>query len=272
MTDPTILPIVIAMLVTSLLAGLVSGLLGVGGGIVLVPVLEFALRYAGVAPEWCMHMAVATSSATIIATSVSSARAHHARGAVDWALARSWGPAILIGAFVGSLLATRARPEWLTAVFGGVALLVAGRMLLSANEADRSDHVPRGATGAALAAALGGVSAMMGIGAGTLGVPTMTALGFPVHRAVGTAAFLGLLVSLPATIGYLLARPGVALPWLTVGLVSLVGVALIVPGAILTTSLGARLAHGLSRTTLARVFGVFLLCVAARMFYRTVFN
>jgi uncharacterized membrane protein YfcA len=269
MPDPSLWPVVLAMLATSLVAGLAAGLLGVGGGIVLVPVLEFALAFAGVPPEWRMHVAVATSSASIIPTAISSARAHDARGAVDWALAKSWGPGMLIGAFVGSVLASRARSEWLTAIFGAMALLVAIRMFIGAAQTDRPDRVPRGSAGVALSSVIGGVSATMGIGAGTIGVPTMTAFGLPVHRAVGTAAFLGLLVSLPATVGYLLARPGVELPWATVGFVSLVGAALIVPGSLLMTPVGARIAHSISRVALSRVFAVFLLCVALRMAWRT---
>ncbi len=269
MPDASLLPVALTMLATSLVAGLVSGLLGVGGGIVLVPVLEFALAFAGVPSDWRMHVAVATSSATIIPTSITSARAHCARGAVDLPLVRSWGPGILLGALAGSLLATQASSEWLTGLFGVAALAVSLKMLLVAGSADRPDRTPRGLPGAALAGAIGTVSAMMGIGGGTLGVPIMTAFGLPVHRAVGTAALLGLLVSLPATVGYLFARPGVDLPWATIGLVSLVGAALIIPGAMLTTPFGARLAHRLSRVALSRVFGVFLLCVAARMFYRT---
>jgi uncharacterized protein len=264
-----LLPVVLAMIATSLLAGFAAGLLGVGGGIVLVPVLEFALGFAGVPPEWRMHMAVATSSATIIPTAISSARAHHARGAVDWALVRSWGPGMVIGALLGALLASRARAEWLSAVFGVMALLVALRMYFAATEADRPDRVPRGLAGGALASVIAAVSATMGIGAGTIGVPTMTSFGFPVHRAVGTAAFLGLLVGLPATVGYLFARPGVQLPGLTVGFVSLIGAALIIPGALLMTPIGARVAHSISRAALSRVFALFLVCVAARMAWRT---
>ncbi|MFO1455815.1 MAG: sulfite exporter TauE/SafE family protein [Steroidobacteraceae bacterium] len=103
----TLWPVALAMLGTALFSGVVAGLLGVGGGIVIVPALEYALQFTGVPPQWRMHVAVATSLATIIPTSISSARAHHARGAVDFALVKSWGPGMLLGALAGSLLASR---------------------------------------------------------------------------------------------------------------------------------------------------------------------
>jgi len=108
----------------------------------------------------------------------------------------------------------------------------------------------------------------MGIGGGTLTVPTLNLCGFPIHRAVGTAAFFGTFISIPGTIGYLLARPPVELPWATVGFVSLVGLAVIAPGSMLTATLGARVAHSLSRRRLSQAFGLFLLVVGSRMLYR----
>jgi uncharacterized membrane protein YfcA len=233
-------------------------------------VLEFALQFAGVPAEQRMHVAVATSLATIIPTSISSARAHHARGAVDLSIARSWGPAMLVGALAGSLLATRA-PVWvLTTVFGAVALIVAVKMALPLDHVRWRATVPRGPGGVLLSSAIGAVSAMMGIGSGTISVPTMTLLGTPIHRAVGTAALFGLLVSIPGTLGYLFASPDPPVPGWSVGLVSLVGVALIAPGAFLTAPLGARVAHALSPRSLSFAFGLFLLAVAGRMLYRSV--
>lgn len=268
--DPaTLLPQLIAMAATGVFAGFLGGLLGVGGGIVIVPVLEFALQFAGVPAEQRMHVAVATSLATIIPTSISSSRAHAARGAVDRDLARSWGPGMLVGALVGSLLATRAPVTVLTAIFGSVALLVAIKMALPLDHWRWRETVPRGAAGTTLAGGIGVVSAMMGIGSGTISVPTMTLLGAPIHRAVGTAAFFGLLVSIPGTLGYLFARPDPPVPGLAVGLVSLIGVALIAPGSMLTAPLGARVAHALSPRALSMAFGAFLLLVATRMLYRS---
>jgi uncharacterized membrane protein YfcA len=265
----TLLPQIAAMLATGLFAGFLGGLLGVGGGIVIVPVLEFALQFAGVPAEQRMHVAVATSLATIIPTSIASARAHQRRGALDLSIARSWGPAMLIGALVGSLLATRA-PVWvLTTVFGGVALIVAIKMTLPLDHVRWRESVPRGPVGALLSGVIGIVSAMMGIGSGTISVPTMTLLGTPIHRAVGTAAFFGLLVSIPGTAGYLLAQPQPPLPGWSIGLVSVIGVALIAPGAWLTAPLGARVAHALSPRALSLAFGLFLLAVAGRMLYRS---
>ena len=121
------LPLLAVLVSCGLLAGFAAGLLGVGGGIITVPVLEYALRFAGVEPEYRMHMAVATSLAAIIPTSVSSARLHHARGAVDWTLARQWGIPMLIAAFAGSVLASRAPLAALAAVFGIVALSLRSR-------------------------------------------------------------------------------------------------------------------------------------------------
>jgi uncharacterized membrane protein YfcA len=262
-------PVLAAMLAAGLAAGVIAGLLGVGGGIVVVPVLEYALAFAGVDPEWRMHVAVATSMATIVPTSLSSSRAHHSRGAVDWSLARAWAPGMLAGAFAGSLLAANADAAVLTGLFGVVALLVALKMALPLDHLRAAPEPPRGLGGNALAAGIGAVSSMMGIGGGTLSVPALTLSGEPIHRAVGTAAFFGLLISVPATLGYLLASTGSSLPWLTIGLVSLPGVALIAPCSMLTAPLGARLSHGLSRRALSLVFAAFLAVVGARMLYST---
>jgi uncharacterized protein len=263
-----ILPLIVVLALSGVVAGFAAGLLGVGGGIVTVPVLEYSLRFAGVPEEYRMHVAVATSLAAIIPTSMSSARTHHARGAVDWQLTKSWGGPMVIGAMVGSLLASRAPLAVLAGIFGGVALAVAAKMLLPLDDVRVARDVPRGAGGALLGGMIGGVSAMMGIGGGTLTVPTLNLCGYPIHRAVGTAAFFGIFISIPGTMGYLLARPPVELPWATVGFVSLVGLLVIAPGSMLTATLGARVAHALSRRRLSQAFGVFLLAVGVRMLYR----
>ncbi|MEO8062024.1 MAG: sulfite exporter TauE/SafE family protein [Pseudomonadota bacterium] len=263
-----LLPLIAVLAVSGVVAGFAAGLLGVGGGIVTVPVLEYTLRFAGVPEEWRMHVAVATSLAAIIPTSISSARIHHRRGAVDWELSRTWGVPMVLGAITGSLLASRAPQAALAGVFGSVALLISLKMLLPLDHLRAAREVPGGAGGVTLAALIGGISAMMGIGGGTLTVPTLNLCGYPIHRAVGTAAFFGIFISVPGTIGYLLARPPADLPWATVGFVSLVGLAIIAPGSMLTATLGARAAHKLSRRRLSQAFGVFLLLVGTRMVYR----
>jgi uncharacterized protein len=265
----TWLALLAALIATSLIAGLVAGLLGVGGGIVTVPILEYALHFAGVAPESTLHVAVATSLATIIPTAIASSRAHHARGSIDWQIARAWAVPILLGALVGSLLAAHAPTRTLAAIFGGVALIVAFKMLLPTDHWRLAAQAPRGIGGALMASIIGGTSATMGIGGGTLAVPTLTLCGTPVHHAVGTASFLGLMISVPGTLGYLLARPEAQTPVGSVGLVSLVGLAILAPGAALMAPLGARIAHRLSRRALSAAFGVFLLAVAIRMLYRS---
>ncbi len=263
-----LLPLLGVLAASGLLAGFVAGLLGVGGGIVTVPVLEYSLRFAGVPEDYRMHVAVATSLAAIIPTAISSSRSHHARGAVDWDLARRWSVPMVLGAFAGSLIASHAPVTVLAGVFGAVALIIAAKMLLPLDHLRVSDQVPGGPGGGVLATLIGGVSAVMGIGGGTLAVPTLNLCGYPIHRAIGTASFFGLLISVPGTIGYLLARPGTGLPWLTVGFVSIAGLAVIAPGSMLTATLGARTAHALSRRRLAQAFGVFLLLVGSRMVFR----
>lgn len=269
-SDPLSIALLAALLaVTGLVAGLIAGLLGVGGGIVLVPVLEYSLRFAGFPEKWCMHVAVATSLATIIPTAISSSRAHNLRGGIDWAIVKSWAPGMILGGLAGSLLAARASDAVLTGVFGFVAALVATKMFLPLDHIRLADHTPRGVPGNLLSASIGGVSSMMGIGGGTLSVPAMTLTGGPIHSAVGTAAFFGLLLAVPGTIGYLFATPDASLPGLTVGLVSFAALAVIAPMSMLTAPVGARLAHALERRTLSRIFGAFLCIVAVRMLIRT---
>ena len=271
MIDATLswLPMLAALLAAGAAGGLLAGLLGVGGGIVIVPVLDLALVAAGVDPAVAMHVAVATSMATIVPTSISSSRSHAKRGSIDFAVVRRWSVPIVVGALAGSLVASSVDARVLAGVFGVVAALAALKMVLPLDHVVLRSSIPGGLAGATIPGSIGAISAMMGIGGGTLSVPSMTLCGEPVHKAVGTAALLGLWISVPATVGYLLAQPGGASmpPW-TMGWVSLPGFAIIAPVAWLVAPLGARLAHSLDRRKLSAAFGVFLLVVAGRMLYR----
>lgn len=265
-----LIPLVVAMLAAGAVAGVLAGLLGVGGGIIIVPVLEFALEARGVDPAVRMHIAVATSLATIILTSISSTRAHHAKGAVDLELAKFWGPFIFVGSLMGSILAGLVAGSVLSMVFAVVAFVIAVIMVLPLDNYRPWPGVPRGAGGTIAPTIIGGLSSMMGIGGGTLSVTTLTLMSQPIHRAVGTAALFGLLISVPATLGYIVSGWGdPRLPTGNIGYVSLIGLAIISPMTVLFAPLGAKIAHRLSRRQLGLSFGIFLLVVSVRMLLRS---
>lgn len=256
------------MLVTGGIGGILAGLLGIGGGIVIVPALEAALAWLGVDEAIRMHVAVGTSLATIVPTSIASSRAHHHRRSVDLPLVRRWAVFVLLGAMAGTWIASRVHSDVLSAVFGVMALLIAVKMMLPLDGRVLATAVPRGPIMPAIPAGIGALSSMMGIGGGTFSVMTLTLFNEPIHRAVGTAALFGLVISVPATIGFMIAGYGdPRLPPGSVGYVNLIGFACIAPVTFLTAPLGAAIAHGLSRRRLGALFGIFLFVVSLRMLY-----
>ncbi len=268
--DPWLI-LAITMLATGCVAGVLAGLFGIGGGIVIVPVLEAALGFLGVDPAIRMHIAVATSLATIVPTSISSAWAHHQRNSVDVDIVKRWAIFVLLGALLGAWIASLVHSRVLALVFATLALLVAAKMVLLPENRNLTETVPQGPLVAVIPTAIGCFSSMMGIGGGTFSVMTLTFFNVPIHRAVGTAALFGLIISLPATFGFVATGWGdPRLPAGNIGYVSLVGFALIAPVTVLTAPIGARIAHGLSQKRLGMLFGVFLLIVSLRLFYRAI--
>jgi uncharacterized membrane protein YfcA len=267
--NPDMAMLAAMMLLTGAVGGVIAGMLGVGGGIVIVPVLDLVLAALGIDSSVRMHVAVATSLATIIPTAISSSRAHEAKGAVDHDQLRRWGVAIFLGAIAGVLLASRVSGDVLSAVFGIVALLVAVKMLLPLEGKHIAETMPGGVVGQAIPFAIGGISSMMGIGGGTLSVPVMTLFNVPIHRAVGTAALFGLLISAPAAVAFVVTGWHVeGLPPGSLGYVNLIGLAVIGPATFVTAPWGARIAHALSKRQLSILFGLFLTVVAVRMLIR----
>ena len=261
----------IAMLATGIAGGVIAGLLGVGGGIVIVPVLEFVLELLGFSADIRMHVAVATSLAVIVPTSISSARAHHRRGAVDIDLAKRWTPFIVVGAAIGIVIASRVGGPVLTGVFGAVALLVAIKMVLPLDQKTLATEVPRGPATALIPTSIGTISTMMGIGGGSMTVPVLTLMSEPIHKAVGTSALFGLVIAIPGAIGFVYAGWGnELLPAGSLGFVNMIGFAFIAPTTVLAAPLGARLAHALSRRHLSLLFGLFLLLISVRMIWQTI--
>lgn len=259
----------VTMLVTGCVAGVLAGLFGIGGGVVIVPVLEAALGFLGVDAAIRMHIAVATSLATIIPTSISSARAHHQRQSVDVEIVKRWAIFVLFGALLGAWIASQVHSRVLAMVFATLALLVAIKMVFLPDTRNLTEEVPRGPLVAVIPTAIGCFSSMMGIGGGTFSVMTLTLFNQPIHRAVGTAALFGLVISLPATAGFILAGWGdVRLPAGSLGYVSLIGFACIAPATIIAAPLGAKIAHALSQKSLSMLFGAFLVVASLRLFYR----
>ena len=256
-----------AMMFTGGIGGILAGMLGIGGAIVIVPVLDAALAFLGVDADIRMHVAVATSLATIVPTSIASSRAHHRRSAVDLALVRRWAIFVLAGSIMGVLIASRVHSDVLAVIFASMALIFALKLILPLDGITFATEVPRGPLVPLAPAAVGAISSMMGIGGGTLSVAALTLCGVPIHRAVGTAALFGLAISVPGAISFMLVGYGdPRLPPGSIGYVNLPGFALIASTTYLAAPLGASLAHKLSQRTLSLVFGVFLLLAAIRMF------
>ena len=259
----------VAMLATGAVAGVLAGLFGIGGGIVIVPVLETTLGFIGVDPAIRMHVAVGTSLATIIPTSISSARAHHLRKSVDVEIVRRWAVFVLLGALLGAWIASRVHSDVLAIVFATLAFLVALKMLFMPESRNLTEDVPRGPLVPAIPTAIGCFSSMMGIGGGTFSVMTLTLFNEPIHRAVGTAALFGLVISLPGMLGFVAAGWGdPRIPTASLGYVNLVGFACIAPATVLAAPLGAKIAHAFSARRLNMLFGAFLVIASIRLFYR----
>ena len=259
----------VAMLATGLVAGVLAGLFGIGGGIVIVPVLETALGFAGVDPAIRMHVAVGTSLATIIPTSIASARAHHQRQSVDVEIVKRWAIFVLIGALLGAWIASMVHSRVLAMVFASLAFMVAIKMLFFPESRNLTEKVPRGPLVTVIPTAIGCFSSMMGIGGGTFSVMTLTLFNEPIHRAVGTAALFGLVISVPGMLGFAIAGWGdPRIPAASLGYVSLVGFACIAPATVLAAPLGAKLAHGFSAKRLNMLFGAFLIVASLRLSFR----
>lgn len=257
------------LLVIGAVAGVLAGLLGVGGGIVLVPAFFYAFQVLGYDSPQLMQLCLGTSLATIIVTSVRSVLAHNRKGAVDWDILKTWAPGIAIGAIIGVSVAAQLRSEVLQMIFGVLALSVAVYMALGRSDWRLGDAMPGGALRAAMSPVLGFLSVLMGIGGGSFGVPVMTLFNVPIHRAVATAAGFGVIIAVPAVVGFLLVGLDVAPPF-SIGAVNLVAFGLVIAMTLITAPWGAALAHRTDAGRLKRVFGIFLGLVALNMLRRAV--
>lgn len=255
-----------ALVATGAFAGILAGLLGVGGGIVIVPVLFFLFQSVGVSPETAMVVATATSLATIVPTSISSIRSHKKKGNVDFKLLKQWSAFILIGVLAGSWLVTRVNGNWLAVLFGLIATLCALNMLFRTGKSALFQQLPGNTGQTVMGTSIGFFSSMVGIGGGTISVPLLTLYNYPAHKAVGTAAAIGLVISLPGAFTMLiLGSTPTDAPAGTFGLVNLVGFFCIVPLTVLFAPIGASLAAKLDAAKLKKVFAVVLLITGLRM-------
>lgn len=265
--DAELLTLALALLGTGAIAGLLAGLLGVGGGIVVVPVLFYVLPLVGVDEDLRMHVAVGTSLAVIIPTSLMSARSHWRKGAVDVDLLRQLGPWIFLGVVLGAALGGRASGEVLKVVFASVALVVALYMAIQREGFSLRDSLPPPPWKQGMGMGIGVISVMMGIGGGTLSVPIFSLLGVAIRRAVATAAVIGVIIGIPGALGFILAGWGAdELPPFSLGYANLLGVLLIAPTSVSLAPQGAKLAHAIPPQMLRYAFGGFLLLTSVRMF------
>jgi uncharacterized membrane protein YfcA len=266
--DPMILlQLLIFLLVIGAFAGVLAGLLGVGGGIVLVPAFYYGFTILGFESDELMQVCIATSLATIVVTSARSLHAHNKREAVDWPILKSWAPGILIGAALAVFVAAQLRSGTLQGIFGALALVVGLYMTFGRARWQVAPAMPGGVVRGIASPVIGFLSVLMGIGGGSFGVPFMTLHGVAIHRAVATAAGFGLLIAVPSVIGFAFVPIAVHPPY-SVGAINLPTFLVVVSMTLLTAPLGAKLAHATRPDRLKRVFGVFLILVALNMLRR----
>lgn len=263
----------LALTAGGLLTGFLAGLLGIGGGGIVVPVLYELFRIAGVSDSIRMQVCVATSLAIIIPTSLRSMRSHWVHGAVDFSVIRSLGPWIIVGAALGVFIASHAPSDFLKGVFVASTLFMASRIAFGAAGAIAAEELPGQPWDGLAGSGIGLISTLIGIGGGVYITAYMKLFGWPIHKAVGTASGFGPVIAIPAVIGYIVEGWGVpvGIP-LSLGYVSMAGAIVVAPLSVFAAPIGVKVAHSLSRRTLEYIFIAFLLTVAIRFIASLVFH
>ncbi len=261
----TFVALLAALLAAGAVSGLLAGLFGVGGGAVLVPVLYECLGYLNIDESVRMHLSVATSAAVIIPTSIRSFLTHKRIGAVDMKFLRGWVVVVPLGAIIAGLVAGLISGEMLRIIFVVLASLIALKLFFGGQWLRLGADVPGNPVHSIVGFAIGLFSTWMGIGGGVFNNTYMTLFGRGMHQAVATSAGVGVLISIPGVIGFVVAGWGAEdMPPFSLGYVNLLAAAVIMPVTLFLAPYGARLAHRLSRRQLEIGFGVFLLFVASR--------
>ena len=250
------------------IAGVLAGLLGIGGGLVLVAALVWLLPLHGVPKDAAMHAALASSMASIVLTAASSAYAHHRRGSVLWPTVAWMVPGLLLGGWLGSLFAVQLDDRALRIFVAGYCYLAAAQLVWGGTRANTGgDATPQGLPMSAAGVGIGAVSAVVGIGGGSMTVPLLVWRGVVPVRAVGTSSACGIAIAVGSALGYALHAPAGALPAHAIGYVYLpaaIGVAIT---SVLAAPFGTRLAHAISGKALKRVFAAFLALMGSSVLF-----
>ena len=263
-----ILPLILALFIGGALTGFMAGLLGIGGGAILVPILYELFRFLGVDQNILMHLSVGTSLAVILPTSIQSARKHDARGALDRALVKSMALPLIIGVGIGTLIASSVEGNVLKMTYIAVCTFIAAKLVAGEGAWQLANELPKGITGKVIGGIIGILSTLIGVGGGAMMTSYMTIYGRNIHNAVATSAGMGPVIALPATLGYVWAGWSVPnLPPGSFGYVSLLGALIVAPLSVITAPLGVATAHGISRRSLELAFATFLTFVAFRFYF-----
>ena len=258
----------VSMPAAGLFAGFAAGIFGIGGGFVVVPALFVVLPLLGGTHDAIAHVAIGTSAATIIVTSIRSLLSHAKRGAVEFEILKTWAPWIILGDGMGVLLAGHVDGRILTMIFaGGVFLMSLNFLLPKVGDKVISQDMPSGIARVGIAGGLGTFSALLGIGGGTIAIMVMTLCGRSIHRAIATASGVGTLIAIPSAIGFaLIGLKETGLPWGSLGYVNVPATLAIASMSVLTAPLGVAVAHALPAKPLKKIFGVYLVVIAFVMF------
>jgi uncharacterized membrane protein YfcA len=261
--------LLIELVLLGLGSGFLAGLLGIGGGMLMVPFLTFFLSKQGVGADLAVKMAIATSMATIMFTSIASVRAHHKRGAVRWDIVKTLAPGIVAGSLVASLGVFALLKGAYLAIFFGLFVGFSATQMFRNKKPAPSRQMPGTAGRLAAGGGIGFLSGLVGAGGGFISVPFMAWCNVPIHNAVATSAALGFPIALANVVGYVLAGQGVTgLPAGAFGYVWLPALGVVALASVFTAPLGAKAAHTLPVATLKRVFASVLYLLAAYMLYK----
>ncbi|MBQ5947188.1 sulfite exporter TauE/SafE family protein [Massilia sp. ST3] len=262
------IPLILALLAMGAFGGFAAGLLGIGGGMVLVPFITMIFTARGIAPELVVHMAIATSLATILFTSLSSMRAHQAHGAILWPVVKLLAPGILVGSWIGPWIGKQMNASVLAAFFGVFVAFSATQMLIGKKPAGTRE-LPGTPGMFAAGGVIGVLSGIVGAGGGFISVPFMTWCNVRIHNAVATSAALGFPIALSGTLSNIYWGWGEAgLPAYSLGFIYLPALAIIVLASVSMAPLGARTAHRMPVRRLQKIFAVILYALAAYMFWK----